>query len=136
MWRQRLGHDVGDCKRKRVTKGLNIISAVMYKLTFNNAPSRRRRRASLEEAKIILLLTEASSGDLLVNFLISPNAHFLPPFLAWLRFWITGRLQAHPLSFFPTHRQEVKQDCKHDSTHQTMKHSLFLTPSPPGKVNS
>lgn len=29
-----------------------------------NIPSSRRRRASLEEAKIILLLTGASSGDL------------------------------------------------------------------------
>lgn len=55
-------------KRERMIKGWNVISAVMYTLVFNNAPSRRRRIASLEDAKIILFLTEASSGDLLINF--------------------------------------------------------------------
>jgi hypothetical protein len=42
----------------------NTTSAGTGVLTTNNSPSSRRRRASLDEAKTILFLTMASSGDL------------------------------------------------------------------------
>lgn len=122
-------------KQKRMIKGWNVISAVMYTLVFNNAPSRRRRMASLEDAKIILFLTEASSGDLLIHFLLAQTP--IAPDFPCLSEILNDRQIARTFTtLYPNTHEKSNETANENSTHQTIKHSLFLTPSPPGKVNS